>query len=475
MKTVSFRDNVSGRHGDVLRSSAIFYVKLDSTTRSTVSFLNYWKFKRGLEVAVLASTRTMAGALVDRRRLRFEHGEVINFVPEVAEPFEGSVEIEVFATSNMVIPYSAIVCSYETEQGFSLVHGYARAYSSHEIEEGRTHSVGKEACWTLRDDAVTQSFCVLHNGTLPVARQDARLNVRNHKGEARAIGFDLGSLEAFASVKVFPSKLVADLASFLDGQPGQASLDFKLGGGFSRMLVGNERLDGSDMQVTHSNFDYSRVPTDFSPESAKGYVVVPACRGLRKRVVVYPDCHAGTYAHDAHPAQAFNAGQTQWLDAADNQVISFSRLDGPMPTRLVTGLEVSGAGHCIPGECSSGVVTALQPPKRMWWGSVAPDSTATTHLVAHDLVDVYGGLPQDAVMELALYSAHQMIALKAQLTAGDLARLSAGLALHEIWPQAQEHLGGGLGYYTAFCAYGGLTYYSLMTRSSGSVCLEHGF
>jgi hypothetical protein len=47
MKTISFRDNVGARHGEVLRSSAIFYVREDATIHSTISFMNYWKLKSG--------------------------------------------------------------------------------------------------------------------------------------------------------------------------------------------------------------------------------------------------------------------------------------------------------------------------------------------------------------------------------------------------------------------------------------------
>ena len=470
--TISFRDNVAGRHGDVLRSSAIFYVKEDAQTQSTVSFMNYWKFKRGLEVAVVASTRRLNGDLVVRERLQFGEGEVINYRAPVEGEFEGSVELEVFATQNMVIPYSAMVCIYKTTHGYSVVHGYARAYSPHEIEDGRTLSHGREACWTVRDDLQTVSMAVVHNGMQPVPAQIAVLRVRNAAGVVCSVDLHWPALKPYQTVRIEPRNHVPDLAGFLAGQPGHAQLDFELGAGFSRMLVGNARLDGSDWQVTHSNFDYGRQPTDMTEPGMLGHMVVPRCEGLAKQVLVYPDSHAGVYAVAGH---GFEGGEPAWIDCKGGAELAFARTDGPMPTRLVTAIGLQASKQRIPAECSLGVVTALQPKKRMWWGTVAAPGDASTRMVVHDLPAIYGGAPTDAQLHWSLYSAGSHEVLKATLPWASPAAWTDGLDVAEIWPDAASHLNGQAGYYTVFCEYGGLSVYSLMQNEHGSVCLEHGF
>src|SRR5262245_26779286 len=124
---ISQADNFAGNFGEVLRSSAIFYYRRAADFQTVISFMDYWKAKRGLDVAVIASTRDLAGNLLRRERLGFDRGTVINYQPDLPDDaIEGSVEIEVFATRNMVIPYSAIMAVYRGRSSLSMVHSYAR-------------------------------------------------------------------------------------------------------------------------------------------------------------------------------------------------------------------------------------------------------------------------------------------------------------------------------------------------------------
>jgi hypothetical protein len=95
--------------------------------------------------------------------------------------------------------------------------------------------------------------------------------------------------------------------------------------------------------------------------------------------------------------------------------------------------------------------------------------------VVHDLPRIYGGIAPGQEMHWALYSASNHEPLKASLPWAGSEAWSNGMGLADIWPNAQAHLDGQPGYYTVFCEYGGLSVYSLMENSSGSVCLEHGF
>src|SRR5581483_10002156 len=193
---ISQKSNYAGDFGVVLRSSALFYYRnKEEAFTTTFSFMNYWKQRRDLHVAIIASLRDMSGRLVRREELTFTDGEVLNYrACREGEDFEGSVEIEIFSTQNLKIPYAAIMGIYETPKGVSIVHSYGRAYSTHEIEEGRTITHGEEACWTLRDDATTHSLGIFHNGHHRCESQVVNLRAQNAAGEVREVKISLPAL-----------------------------------------------------------------------------------------------------------------------------------------------------------------------------------------------------------------------------------------------------------------------------------------
>ena len=49
---ISQKDNFASNFGFVYRSSAIFYYTVSEGERTTISFMNYWRPKRNLEVYV---------------------------------------------------------------------------------------------------------------------------------------------------------------------------------------------------------------------------------------------------------------------------------------------------------------------------------------------------------------------------------------------------------------------------------------
>ena len=121
MVEINQRRSFSDGFGDVLRSSAIFYVRQSKDVSTTINFMNYWKVKRGIDVAVVASTRKMDGTLLGRTRLNFDAGEVVNFRPNLGDDSEGSVEIEILSIQNLVFPYPALMAFYETDNTVSMV------------------------------------------------------------------------------------------------------------------------------------------------------------------------------------------------------------------------------------------------------------------------------------------------------------------------------------------------------------------
>ena len=172
-------------HGVVLRSSGIFYYKKSSDFKTTISLLNYWKIKRGIDVTIICSTRKLDGTLILREKIPFNTSEVINYIPHIEQSdFEGSVEVEAFSSEDLVIPYAAIMVIYESKFGISMTHTYGRIYSMHEIEEGNILPICEETCChSLLSKGRGKSYFIFHNGSYTTHVQEPVLSLLNHMGQ----------------------------------------------------------------------------------------------------------------------------------------------------------------------------------------------------------------------------------------------------------------------------------------------------
>lgn len=477
-KTISFREHMTAAaFGMVFRSSAIFYYRQTPSFQTTISFMNYWRAKRSLSVAVVASLRAMNGQLLSREQIPLATYGVVNYRPKVdRSEFEGSIEIEIFCSENMVIPYAAIMGIYETPSSITSVHSYARAYSRFEVEENRMINRGREGCWSIRDTSRIRSFCIFHNGAKPMPTRQATLIVRNSKGEKLIDPFAFSELAPYQTGRIYPAELIPNLAKFLNGEVGEASIDLDMGESFTRMLVGNETIDGSDIQVTHSNFDYSNHVTDHLDAPGQGaFMCAPSCGMDGKRIIIYPDASAGNYVMSKEGlARHFSSGDIVLQETgADQEMFEFRRADGPFPSRLVTGMIIPNSG--IDNECSLGVLTHLQPKKRFWWSSCASDDRRRSKIIVHDMPDIYGGIAANSTMEISLYSSTGNSPLKCTLGRHDMTALDRGADIEEIFPEAKTFLNGDFGYFTMFSDYGGLTAYTMFDNRLGSRALEHAF
>lgn len=463
--------------GMVLRSSGIFYYRRADGFKTTVTFMNYWKVKRDIDVTVVASIRDMDGRLMLREEVGFESGHVLNYAPELPEyPFEGSIEIEVFSIRNMVIPFAAIIVIYETSQNVTLTHNYSRAYSPHEIEEGRMITVGEESCWTLRDGDGIRSFSVMHNGIDPQPAQTARFTVSRPDGARRTIDITLPELPPYGTYRFTPADHIADLDAFLGGQPGNGALSYKLKRAFTRMLIGNERVGTPDFQVTHSNFNYAIHKTDeVAGDNALAHMMVPDGAISGRHVRVYPDCDNGQYEMTTAGGDILRFSTGDIVDIpSEPGNITFRKLDGSLPTRLVTAIVGENRPGQMPFELSLGILHGKRPPKRLWWAPTAMNDATEGRIVATTYDQLYGAYAGQPV-NIRLYSAHTHTVLEAELDAGRVRQMSNGLRLDEIFPSAADHLAGGFGWFDWYSDYGGFQVFTMMSRIGGSSAMEHGF
>jgi hypothetical protein len=480
LKTASFRETpgVSKVHQTKV-SSAIFYYPDDRHVDMTISFLNYWKIKRQIDVDLVATTRRMGGEVVLREEISFDGHDVINYRPNVEESAGCSVELVASSDDNLVIPYTAMVGVYETARGISAVHSYGRAYSDLEIESGEVHTTGNEGSWTIRDSDKIRSFSVFHNGHRTQPAQTVKLTIINERGERRSANIACPAMEPFGSFRICPQDHIGDLVDFLDAGVGVAAVLFSVQNSFPRMLIGNEAIDGGDMQVTHSNFNFSSQPTDYMDDLDDSVCkYYPGRLGEGREMLIYPTIVPGRYtARHGDKEFAVQDGTITRIPMSQSpRMIDFSRDEGEMPTRMPLGLVVQDNDGVLPSECAFSAMTDLEPPKRFHWGICAADKKRRTRLVVMDLEKIHGGMPADLTISISLYGSVGQPIQKATLTKEDLAGLHDGVYLDQLFPDVAALMGGDFGCYVVFCEYGGLICYSIMEKSStGSVALEHSF
>ncbi len=474
---INQEENYKAEFGEVLRSSAIFWVKSGPNFKSCISFMNYWKLKRNLKVSVIATVRKLDGTLLKREHLTFDQGYVINYDKFAEGEFEGSVEIDVFALENMVIPYAAIMIVYETPNGVSMVHAYTRTYSRYEVEDKKTITNGEEGCWLLKDTDNIQSFGIIHNGAQPLKDQHWTLTVTNHKGEKKTADVFLPLLKPFETIKLITLKYIPYLTSFLDGQHGSATLSFALGESFTRMLVGHETLDGKDIQVTHSNFNYSKHQTNILTDTSVAIMYMPKMPDLNMFAVIYPDAEPGDYnISKGKEHTVFHSGHLLAFLIKTEKKAEFTKVGGGLPSRIVTAIEGRMEdSKTLPFECSLGVITKKRPPKKLWWGLLSNKAGHQSRLLAIPMTDIYAEINPDTKISIALYGQNTHEKLEKHMTYSELKNIDEGIFFKTLFPEMEKVTENKYAYYTFYSEYPGFWVYSSIQNEFKSLTLEHGF
>lgn len=480
-KFIDQKRTLKSDYGLVLRSSAIFYYRKDKDVQTTISFLNHWLLKRDLKVCIIANIRSMDGTLIRRQELQFLKAQVINFSPfSVDDAFEGSVEIEVFSTQNLVIPYAGILALYETSNGITAIHAYTRIYSQHEVEEKRTIDEGQEACWTIDDTDDIDSFGIFHNGDQQCEPQLVTLNLLTSSGSTIKREFQLRALKPYETVFIKPKEHFEKLLQILSGKSGYLAIKFKNKNCFTRMLIGHQRVDRTDMQVTHTNYNYSIHKTDFvDTDKPLAYFRCPNISDVNREVIVYPDCDLGRYkiCDEQGKTIFFQNGQPPCIRVVSNDqgVLTFQRLDGNLPSRIVTGLRLQKKPDRIRGECSLNVYHHKYFKKYYTWGAVAAGKQRFSRIFLTEMQEVYGSFDNNTKGTFLLYASGRSDVLERPVSRQDIERLKNGLRVEEVFDQANEFLGNLLGYLVLKTEYPGLIIYSTYENDSGSISIEHWF
>ena len=473
MSKIIQSDNYAANFGYCLRSSSIFYIPPQPINTSII-LSNYWSFKNNLNVYLLVNWRSLKGDLVRRDSIDFERKNITTLSPP--RNFCGSCEVETFSAHDLRIPYSAIIGVYETRDAISMVHSYSRTYSQIEVEDGKTISNGHEGCWVLRDCENVRSFAVIHNGSDIKASQEISITITNHSGTSKRVHWIEEVMRPFETRTIYPIHHFPELVEFLDGREGSCSIDYELTKSFTRLLLGWESPDKSQLQVTHSNFDYSKHETDMVlSEDQTAYMMIPSIADYETRVIIHPDRSPGKYLISSEG----NTYQDLPLTLVNQPVrsgvkLDFRRKDGKLPTRIVTSIQLRSQRnkHIIPCECSLGVMHAMRPAKRFHWGVWSYQFNSRLLITSYP--QIYG-LVENPQIKIRFYGEHSTDIAEKIVSWKEISEdnINASLLISDYLPDSKFRQ-DKYGYVSIFSEYGGFFVFTTLSKHD-SISLEHTF
>lgn len=461
--------NYSADFGSIFRSSAIFYIPKNVNT--TISVSNYWDFKNGIKVGLLFSIRSMDGEIIERRERYFEEGLVIN---ESNWPItEGSVEVEAFGNKNLRIPYAAVMGVYETEQSISMVHSYSRNHNLIEIEDGGSLTVGRESCWTLRYKNSVINEAVFHNGHLAINEQEALFTITNIQGVEKKVRFVIPPLKAFETYIFSVADIFPNFRDFLIGSNGWGTVHFENHTAFTRLLLVWRDRESGEVQVTHSNFDYSEIESNKIEATKPALMKWPSVLSESElgKVVVYPKFSKGRYKiSSSKKINETNRGL--FINIKNIEKLEFVSTDSnSIPSRIVTGFEYKIDDEVLPLECSTGIVHEKRPPKRFHWTVVSKKFKSQLFFNSFD--EIYD-VPTDLFLVFRLYSSSSLDYTEKRVELDDLSNVPDGIFVKDLFDNDPKLGNQDFCYVSMFSNYGGFTMYSSMLKEK-SMTIEHSF
>lgn len=467
--TIDQNKNYRADFGHIFRSSAIFAVLPEA--HCTISLLNYWKVKNGLDISIVVTERTNEGKLVNRSYHEFGPNEILNIVPGITQ---GSIEVEAFGNRNMRIPYAAVMGIYETANSIALVHSYGRNHSWSEIEDGVAVLEARESCISLRADTnfVTRTF--FHNGSAPIEGQTGKLIISAFDGTESDFEFELSPIAPFETVTFDFSKLAPRYRDLLRGEDGWATLHFANTSAFPRMLVCWTDLRNGAIQTTHSNFDYATFDTNLVSLSKPAVMALPALppEVVEHSVVFYPRCHPGRYELDVNGASRFTrGGDIIAMERSSKGSLRVHPNHDELPARIVTAILGRTSREGLPFECSLGVLHELRPPKRFHWSVVSHRLASHIYLTRYESIYDPGA---EVDLIFTLYGASKDEPQSKTMEFGSLDEVPARFRLEELFPDAEDALGDNIGYITLFSKWGGFMMFTSLSKAN-SFAMEHSF
>lgn len=267
--TLATGETVSLTRRPVFRSSAIFPVLHTAHYSSRVLFMGYWLLKRHIpEVQLLLTLRAEEGEVLLRKSLLVTEpkafalriGDMLAETPlGITGPdFTGSLELEIFATRDLVYPYPAFVLNYYGDEFMASVHTTGRVYNDIEDLQENEDKIVPECGFDILSAEEYSPFFAFVNGVYNYDAPRVGWTIVDEQGRTHDGEFTLPPVPAYATRFVRLLDYI-DLAAILGGGKGTIKIHHQFRGFFPRFVAGNFEQHRHALSITHTYYDSSKV------------------------------------------------------------------------------------------------------------------------------------------------------------------------------------------------------------------------
>jgi len=261
----SFGEQVSVKRRPVFRGSAIFPVIQHAKLNTRVLYMGYWMVKNNItELGLLITLRDQLGTIIYRDTQQInnpsskevEVGGILKAIEFPGDYFEGSIELEIFSSKDLVFPFPAFVVNYYNEKGSSAVHTTGRVYN--DVEDMQSNSVEVKECgFDLFPGEDMDPFFAFVNGHEVNSNAQFTLEVISKKGISNTKEISIGELSGLES-KFIKLKDFLPIDEWIEGEVGTLKITHNLKGMFPRFIAGNFSKSAEALAITHTYYDNSK-------------------------------------------------------------------------------------------------------------------------------------------------------------------------------------------------------------------------
>ena len=252
-------------------------------TQVSISFLNHFLIKRkNQNVGLRLTAVDAAGARIISRLFPIDEPRVYTFhLQRDFCPSASSYVVEFFSSSNIVIPFPAVMVNHRGPQSYSTVHSFNRVLNDiFEDDEINTVQV-EEGAIDIAQDLDASTFFTVFAGQ---SRLQDEIGIRfknNSMSLSKKLKVDIPRLthQSFTLGSVFP-EIEHQEGVLLIQQPRQDMF-------YGRLLVG-QSLPNGDLSANHSYYDNSQIAGEYWDDSRPSHRTYPIIEGLTTSIRIYP-------------------------------------------------------------------------------------------------------------------------------------------------------------------------------------------
>ena len=248
----------------VFSGSAIFPVLQSKEISTRILFLGYWVVKKSIDqIGLLITLRSKDGIILKRYTEQIvspisNEVEITDLLDDnefFEKDFEGSIELEIFSSVDLIFPYPAFVVNYYNNFSSAVVHSTGRVFKSIETL-AKKENIVKEAGFDIICDSKVKSFFTFVNGEMEIDNCEIELEIINSSNEIIKKNLNLGQLAKYEMCFVVLNDYFA-LDSFLNGEMGTVKIKHSFVSFFPRFIAGNFHTNFKAIGITHTFYDNS--------------------------------------------------------------------------------------------------------------------------------------------------------------------------------------------------------------------------